>query len=79
MISDVGRSEAIEELRHSSGLDLIDAKYWVNHCGEPVGQGLYTGSCPFCGMEIRTDIAKQCLHCKRDWHEKAGISPPLDN
>ncbi len=30
-----------------------------------------TGRCPYCGMALRTELARQCRHCKRDWHESA--------
>jgi hypothetical protein len=28
-----------------------------------------TAPCPFCGEPMRTTRAKQCRHCKRQWHE----------
>jgi hypothetical protein len=27
-------------------------------------------TCPFCGKTLRTDKAKQCMHCLKSWHEK---------
>ena len=27
------------------------------------------GPCPYCGLLLRTKQAKQCRHCKRDWHD----------
>ena len=29
-----------------------------------------TAPCPFCGQPLRTAKAKQCRHCKRQWHDK---------
>ena len=28
--------------------------------------------CPQCGQPLRTLHAKQCRHCKADWHDAAG-------
>lgn len=64
---------AITELKQLAGISLSDAKQWVDHCGEPIGKGLLTGPCPFCREELRTIDAKQCRHCKRDWHEPNNI------
>ena len=25
--------------------------------------------CPYCGILLRTDLAKQCFTCGKDWHE----------
>jgi hypothetical protein len=25
--------------------------------------------CPYCGGPLRTPLAKQCRHCRRDWHD----------
>jgi hypothetical protein len=29
-----------------------------------------TVPCPHCGMPLRTPRAKQCRHCRRQWHTK---------
>jgi hypothetical protein len=33
----------------------------------------YTMVCPFCGEQLRTPTAKQCRHCRRDWHDLDNI------
>ncbi len=60
---------AITGLKRLANLSLRDAKFWVDHWGEVNVPGLQTGPCPFCGEELRTIDAKQCRHCKRDWHD----------
>jgi hypothetical protein len=32
-----------------------------------------TVPCPYCGMPLRTALAKQCRHCRRDWHDPNHI------
>lgn len=64
---------AITELKDLANISLSEAKYWVDHCGEAIGKGLITGPCPYCGVELRTSDAKQCRHCKRDWHDPNNI------
>ena len=64
---------AVTELKRLTGMSLGDAKYWADHCGEPIGRAVQTGPCPFCGKELRTDTAKQCRHCKRDWHDENNL------
>lgn len=29
--------------------------------------------CPYCGELLRTSIARQCRHCKMDWHDPQNI------
>ena len=64
---------AIKELRAATGLGLRDAKYWIDHCGISPGRAVITGPCPYCGEQLRTNKAKQCRHCKRDWHDPDSI------
>lgn len=64
---------AVKEVRFHTGMDLRDAKYWVDHCGQLAGRAEVTGSCPYCGLELRTEMAKQCRHCKRDWHDSENV------
>ena len=59
---------AIMEVRRVTGMGLKEAKDWVDQCGHPIGRDVQTGPCPYCGKELRTDVAKLCRHCRRDWH-----------
>jgi len=64
---------AVKELASSLHISLGDAKFWVDHSGELIGRGMQTGPCPYCGKELRTDIAKQCRHCLLDWHDPSKL------
>lgn len=33
----------------------------------------FTYVCPFCAEELRTPVAKQCRHCRTDWHDLEHI------
>lgn len=60
---------AIQELRAATGAPLAFAHLWVAHRGRPIApEGVSPTPCPFCGEPLRTALAKQCRHCKRDWH-----------
>jgi ribosomal protein L40E len=39
----------------------------------------YTPVCPFCGAELQTPRARQCRHCKTDWHSlpPKPLGPPI--
>jgi len=60
---------AITELRAATGCSLTWAKLWVHHHGRPY-PAKQTAPCPYCGMPLRTSLAKQCRFCKRDWHDE---------
>ena len=66
-----GRSLAALELVAATGCDLSWAKVWINHWGRP--DVFYNTLCPYCGEEVRSSEAKQCRHCKRDWHDPDNV------
>ena len=65
---EIGPISAIKKLREITNSSLRDAKLWVDHCGEYVHRK--TIPCPFCGELLRTENARQCRFCKRDWHDE---------
>jgi hypothetical protein len=69
---------AISELRAATGSPLPWAKLWVEHEGRP--QRIYgvTPPCPYCSMPLRTQLAKQCRFCRRDWHDPENVLAPGD-
>jgi hypothetical protein len=69
LIREGRRLMAISELRASTGCPVLWADLWVAHDGraQPAEEGI--APCPFCGMPLRTSLAKQCRHCLRDWHD----------
>lgn len=62
---------AVQELRAATGCSIGWAKSWVTHKGRP--DVIYGVPCRFCGNELRSSDAKQCRHCKRDWHDPLNI------
>jgi hypothetical protein len=66
-----GPITAINELKEITNCRLIEAKIWVDHCGEGVSRK--TIPCPYCGELLRTFEAKQCRFCLRDWHDETKL------
>jgi hypothetical protein len=64
---------AIKELRTATGCPLHWAQLWVEHAGRPRSGGEKPAPCPYCGMPLRTALAKQCRHCRRDWHDPQDL------
>lgn len=60
---------AMEELKAATGCSLRWAKIWVVHEGIPKPLENEVTPCPYCGMPLRTSLAKQCRHCFRQWHD----------
>jgi hypothetical protein len=63
---------AMAELRAATGWDLAKCKAWVVHQGKPCPP-TETAPCPYCAKPLRTKFAKQCRHCKRDWHDQNNL------
>jgi len=61
---------AMHELRSLTLCPISWAKIWVLHSGRADAVGT-TAPCPYCGKPLKTALAKQCPHCKMDWHNPA--------
>lgn len=66
---------AMQELHAATGCSLRWAKIWVIHEGGPEPLENDTAPCPYCGMPLRTSLAKQCRYCRRDWHVEENVVP----
>jgi hypothetical protein len=44
----------------------VSPSIWSINCPGP-------SPCPYCGELLRTGLAKQCRHCRMDWHDPANI------
>jgi hypothetical protein len=73
MIRENRRMMAMVELRAATGCPLRWAKIWVIHEGRPKPFENETAPCPYCGMPLRTSLAKQCRYCRRDWHDSESV------
>jgi hypothetical protein len=60
--------EVITELRRLTGCSISWAQIWIFHPDGPRSEDK-GAPCPFCDKPLRTKSAKQCRHCKRDWHD----------
>jgi hypothetical protein len=60
---------AITELRAATGCPVQWAQLWVEHRGRPQPDRSKPTPCPYCGQPLRSSLAKQCRHCRRDWHD----------
>lgn len=67
----VGPIASIKLFREITNSGLKEAKLWVDHSGEYVRRK--TIPCPFCNELLRTENAKQCRFCKRDWHDENDL------
>jgi hypothetical protein len=70
--------EAMMDLRRLTGCSIGWAKIWVLHPNGPNAEGAEIAPCPYCGAPLRTKRAKQCRHCKRDWHD-SEVATPLES
>lgn len=57
------------ELHRVTGCSLEWAKLWAHHGGKPAPPR-EVKSCPHCGEQLRTPLAKQCRFCGSDWHDE---------
>ena len=60
------------ELREATGWEYEKCKAWVIHQDQPCPP-TRTAPCPYCAMPLRTEYAKQCRHCKKDWHDENNV------
>ncbi|MEM7245448.1 MAG: hypothetical protein AAF533_08890 [Acidobacteriota bacterium] len=58
---------AMRAIQEKTGASMYWAKLWVLH-SHGVHEADPVTPCPYCGEPLRTPKAKQCPHCKADWH-----------
>ena len=64
--------QQIRDVRGITSCPLKWAKIWALHPNGPQPKFGKTGPlCPECGNPLRTEKAKQCIHCGADWHQDA--------
>ncbi|PHR95543.1 MAG: hypothetical protein COA78_29950 [Blastopirellula sp.] len=58
---------AMKRLCEATGLDYKSASQYV------LARKRSTIPCPFCGKDLCTVLAKQCLECGMDWHDPNNL------
>ena len=69
LIREMRPMAATIELQSATGCPEQWAQLWVKHRGRPIASYDPPTPCPYCGMLLRSNLAKQCRHCRRDWHD----------
>lgn len=66
--------KTIRLLREKTGCGVRWAKIWAIHPDGPQEAG-FSGEakCPYCGDRLRSEKAKQCPHCLKDWHDSKNV------
>jgi hypothetical protein len=61
-----GSLKAYTHLMALTGCSLLWAREWLFHRGKPNPNA--HKNCPYCEEKLRTPLAQQCRHCKKQWH-----------
>src|SRR5579884_4234071 len=72
LIRDGRPCKAAQELEGLTGCWAEWSSVWVAHKTVPRPFKRH-GDCPYCGKPLRTGEAKQCPHCRRDWHDSHNV------
>lgn len=68
IVRDRGAIAAIKCYRLMKGCTLKEAMEYIDSL-EPLPPNPKSKKpCPYCGRLLRTDLAKQCFECGKDWH-----------
>jgi len=68
LIRDQGTIAAIKYYRLAKGCSLKTAMEYVDSLKPLPPNSKSKTLCPYCGVLLRTDLAKQCFECGKDWH-----------
>lgn len=72
---------AIKKYREVTGCNLAEALNWYNQTYSASLDGMIAKldeppqrwPCPYCGKSLRSDGARQCFECGKDWHDPDQI------
>lgn len=65
---DQGTIAAIKCYRLMKGCKLKEAMEYIDNLKPLPPNSKSKTPCPYCGRLLRTDLAKQCFECGKDWH-----------
>jgi hypothetical protein len=68
LIRDRGAIAAIKYYRLTKGCKLKEAMEYIDSLKPLPPNPKSKTPCPYCGVLLRTDLAKQCFECGKDWH-----------
>lgn len=68
LIREQGTIAAIKHYRNINNCSLREALAFINSLGPFPKIFQSSTNCPDCGKLLRTDLAKQCFECGKDWH-----------
>lgn len=68
LILEKGSIAAIKHYREINKCGLKEAAEAIDSLGPLPRIFKSTTPCPDCGKLLRTDLAKQCFECGKDWH-----------
>jgi hypothetical protein len=75
LVAENATGEAVDQLM-SWGIPRSNAFAWV---ARRFPNGVYfpppppAMPCPYCGVPLKTDLARQCLECGMDWHDPKHV------
>ena len=73
LISQRRTVEAVKKFREATSAPLGECKEWVENRMGSVQRRWKGRPCPYCQRPLRTNEARQCFECAKDWHDLTNL------